>query len=186
MAVKQKKRRWPDDEKRSICFQTTAQGVSVAQVARRYAMNANLIFNGKYELDALTRPQTSPPVPAAPSPYPHKPHNPVPNRPHTQPSAIPATAPLATHPSPNTPALQDQPILAMPPPPNSCEGWTKPIAPPAPRDFGGFYCHCATSKTTSSTGIDCKNTLGRSVTISDNSRETAGTFNFALPAPTTT
>ena len=44
MAVKQKKRRWPDDEKRSICFQTTAAGVSAAQVARRYAMNANLIF----------------------------------------------------------------------------------------------------------------------------------------------
>ena len=44
MAVKQKKRRWPDEEKRSICFQTTAQGVLVAQVARRYAMNANLIF----------------------------------------------------------------------------------------------------------------------------------------------
>ena len=44
MAVKQKKRRWPDDEKRSICLQTMAQGVSVAQVARRYAMNANLIF----------------------------------------------------------------------------------------------------------------------------------------------
>ena len=44
MAGKQKKRRWPDDEKRSICFQTTAAGVSVAQVARRYAMNANLIF----------------------------------------------------------------------------------------------------------------------------------------------
>ena len=44
MAVKRKKRRWPGDEKRSICLQTTAQGVSVAQVARRYAMNANLIF----------------------------------------------------------------------------------------------------------------------------------------------
>ena len=44
MAVKQKKRRWSDDEKRSICLQTTAQGVSVAQVAQRYAMNANLIF----------------------------------------------------------------------------------------------------------------------------------------------
>jgi len=44
MAVKQKKRRWSDEEKRSICFQTTAAGVSVAQVARRYAMNANLIF----------------------------------------------------------------------------------------------------------------------------------------------
>ena len=44
MAVQQKRRRWPDDEKRSICLQTTAPGVSVAQVARRYAMNANLIF----------------------------------------------------------------------------------------------------------------------------------------------
>jgi transposase len=43
MTVKQKKQRWPDDEKRSICLQTVAQGVSVAQVARRYAMNANLI-----------------------------------------------------------------------------------------------------------------------------------------------
>ena len=38
------KRLWPDEEKRSICFQTTAAGVSVAQVARRYAMNANMIF----------------------------------------------------------------------------------------------------------------------------------------------
>ena len=38
------KRLWTDEEKRSICFQTTAPGVSVAQVARRYAVNANLIF----------------------------------------------------------------------------------------------------------------------------------------------
>lgn len=38
------KRLWTDEEKRSICFQTTATGVSVAQVARRYAMNANMIF----------------------------------------------------------------------------------------------------------------------------------------------
>ena len=44
MSVKHKKRRWSDDEKRSICFQTKASGISVAQVARRYAMNANLIF----------------------------------------------------------------------------------------------------------------------------------------------
>ncbi|MHA3916460.1 IS66-like element accessory protein TnpA [Halovulum sp. GXIMD14793] len=41
----QKKRFWSDDEKRSICRQTTVPGVSVAQVARRYAMNANLIHN---------------------------------------------------------------------------------------------------------------------------------------------
>ena len=40
----QKKRFWSDEEKRSICAQTRAPGVSVAQVARRYAMNANLIF----------------------------------------------------------------------------------------------------------------------------------------------
>ena len=44
MAVKGKKRFWSGEEKRSICFQTTVAGVSVAQVARRYAMNANLIF----------------------------------------------------------------------------------------------------------------------------------------------
>jgi transposase len=28
---------WTDEEKRLICFQTAAEGVSVAQVARRYA-----------------------------------------------------------------------------------------------------------------------------------------------------
>jgi transposase len=38
-----KLRHWSDEEKRSICLQTTVPGVSIAQVARRYAMNANLI-----------------------------------------------------------------------------------------------------------------------------------------------
>ncbi len=38
------RRLWSDDEKRSICLQGTARDVSVAQVARRYALNANLIF----------------------------------------------------------------------------------------------------------------------------------------------
>jgi transposase len=42
--VRRTKRLWTDEEKRSICFQTSAPGVSVAQVARRYAVNANLIF----------------------------------------------------------------------------------------------------------------------------------------------
>jgi transposase len=45
MARPRKHRHWADEEKRSICLQTRAPGVSVAQVARRYAMNANLIFN---------------------------------------------------------------------------------------------------------------------------------------------
>ena len=39
----QKKRFWSDEEKVSICAQTCAPGVAVAQVARRYAMNTNLI-----------------------------------------------------------------------------------------------------------------------------------------------
>ncbi|WP_386684848.1 transposase [Loktanella sp. R86503] len=38
------KRLWTDEEKRSICLQTTAPDVSVAQVARRYALNANVVF----------------------------------------------------------------------------------------------------------------------------------------------
>lgn len=41
----QKERFWSDDEKRSICAQTTVPGVSVAQVAWRYAMYANLTHN---------------------------------------------------------------------------------------------------------------------------------------------
>ena len=42
--ARRSKRLWTNEEKRSICFQTAAPNISVAQVARRYAMNANLIF----------------------------------------------------------------------------------------------------------------------------------------------
>ena len=43
--VKRRKRRvWTDDEKRMVCAQTRAPGVSVSQVARRYDVNANLVF----------------------------------------------------------------------------------------------------------------------------------------------
>jgi transposase len=38
------KRLWSDEEKRSICLQTAVPEVSVAQVVRRCALNANLIF----------------------------------------------------------------------------------------------------------------------------------------------
>ena len=38
-----KKRFRSDEEKREICVQARVSGVSIAQVARRYAMNANLI-----------------------------------------------------------------------------------------------------------------------------------------------
>ena len=37
------KRVWSDDEKLSICAQARVSGVLVAQVARRYALNTNLI-----------------------------------------------------------------------------------------------------------------------------------------------
>lgn len=43
MGKRRKRRTWSDDEKREICQQTAASGVSVAQVARRYALNANMI-----------------------------------------------------------------------------------------------------------------------------------------------
>ena len=41
---RRKKRFWADEEKREICAQATTPGMSVAQVAHRYAVNANLIF----------------------------------------------------------------------------------------------------------------------------------------------
>ena len=41
---RRKKRFWADEEKREICAQAITPGMSVAQVARRYAVNANLIF----------------------------------------------------------------------------------------------------------------------------------------------
>ena len=54
------KRLWTDEEKRSICLQTTVPGVSVARVAQRYAMNANLIFKW------LRDPRYAPEPPAEP------------------------------------------------------------------------------------------------------------------------
>jgi transposase len=43
---KQRVRRvWPDEEKCGIVAQALVPGVSVAQVARRYGLNANQVFN---------------------------------------------------------------------------------------------------------------------------------------------
>ena len=44
MAKGRKRRVWTDDEKRMVCAQTRVPGVSVSQVARRYDVNANLVF----------------------------------------------------------------------------------------------------------------------------------------------
>src|SRR4051812_31510752 len=47
MLRRRRYRRWSAEEKRSICRETRAPGVSGAQVARRHALNANLIFRGQ-------------------------------------------------------------------------------------------------------------------------------------------
>jgi len=44
MARKRRRRIWEDDEKRRFVAQTRVPGVSVSQVARRYDVNANMVF----------------------------------------------------------------------------------------------------------------------------------------------
>ncbi|WP_227271014.1 IS66-like element accessory protein TnpA [Roseobacter weihaiensis] len=45
MAKRSRRRRiWSDDEKRMICREARLPGLSVSQVARRYDVNANLVF----------------------------------------------------------------------------------------------------------------------------------------------
>ena len=44
MAKRRKRRIWSDDEKRLIVGQSRVPGISVSQVARRYDVNANLVF----------------------------------------------------------------------------------------------------------------------------------------------
>ena len=44
MTKRRKRRVWSVDEKRMIYGQTRVPGVSVSQVARRYDVNANLVF----------------------------------------------------------------------------------------------------------------------------------------------
>ena len=52
------RRLWTDEEKRSICLQTTAPGVSAARVALRYLVNANLIFEWLRDLRYRSKPGT--------------------------------------------------------------------------------------------------------------------------------
>jgi len=44
MTERRKRRTWSDDEKCMIIAQTLVPGVSFSQVARRYDVNANLVF----------------------------------------------------------------------------------------------------------------------------------------------
>ena len=56
MATRRKRRKWSDDEKRMICAQTRLPGISVAQVARRYDVNANQVFNWLKDPQFAARP----------------------------------------------------------------------------------------------------------------------------------
>ncbi len=58
--VRKTKRLWTDEEKRSICVQTMTPGVSVAQVARRYAINANMVFKWLRDPRYAPAPEVSP------------------------------------------------------------------------------------------------------------------------------
>ena len=49
MTKRRKRRFWSEDEKRTICGQTRVPGVSVSQVARRYDVNANLVFRWRQQ-----------------------------------------------------------------------------------------------------------------------------------------
>lgn len=48
--TRRRRRFWSDEEKRRICAQARHPEVSVSQVARRYDVNANLIFKWLREL----------------------------------------------------------------------------------------------------------------------------------------
>lgn len=63
MVTRRKNRFWSDDEKRSICLQTQTPGVSVAQVARRYALNDNLIFKWLKDSRFAPEPEADAPEP---------------------------------------------------------------------------------------------------------------------------
>ncbi len=58
---RKKRRNWSNNEKRMICAQTRVPGISVSQVARRYDVNANLVFtwlrDGRFSPDGDTRKQ---------------------------------------------------------------------------------------------------------------------------------
>jgi len=62
LSMAQRKRRvWEDDEKVRIVAQTRVRGVSVSQVARRYDVNANLVFTWRRD------PRFNPPPPEDPA-----------------------------------------------------------------------------------------------------------------------
>lgn len=69
-----RRRIWSDDEKRMICRQARLPGVSVSQVARRYDVNANLVFtwlrDARYAPEEMEPPIEALVAEASPGPAP--------------------------------------------------------------------------------------------------------------------
>ena len=49
-AVGRKRRSWTPDEKRQIVEESLREGASIAEVARRHALNANLLFTWRRKM----------------------------------------------------------------------------------------------------------------------------------------
>jgi transposase len=67
-----RRRYWKKDEKRRIVRESLGEGASVAEVARRYGLNANLLFTWRRQL-AVSAPAEPPailPVTVTPPPAP--------------------------------------------------------------------------------------------------------------------
>ena len=70
--VGRKRRSWTRDEKRRIVEESLLEGASIAEVARRYELNANLLFTWRRKMgvEATEQPGPTPilPVTIAPEP----------------------------------------------------------------------------------------------------------------------
>ena len=61
-----KRRRWPEALKRELVAATREPGASVASVARRHDLNANMLFKWRRQFTAAARPSLAPPAGLAP------------------------------------------------------------------------------------------------------------------------
>jgi transposase len=64
-ASERKRRSWTRDEKRQIVEESLQEGASIAEVARRHELNANLLFTWRRKMD-VEAPALNEPMPILP------------------------------------------------------------------------------------------------------------------------